>query len=358
MADTERALTTIELAPLVSTEMAHNRLAEIRDFVKQELREGLDGDFAVIPGTGKKPSLLQPGAEKLIEKLGLAPTFPEERWAYENHERGEYMVDMLCRLISPATERVYAECWGSAGRSAQEEVEESNAKAREYAAKDGKPAPVDKPLRFSHKGLARNTAMKMAQKSALVGATLKAARLAVDFTQDVEDFTRPPATASASVKPGDPHWCIQHGAEWFMRGKMQSFAHPIDGQKEWCYEPKLATGPRTDPHHASPQTRPAVATTPARDSPAPPPESAPGASHEGTGKQAETAADYDTDLTEVQALKAKAGLTDAQLANRIRNKFENRGFKQLTDQERLEVKRMLEVVIAEHEAAADLGLTD
>ena len=36
----------------------------------------------------------------------------------------------------------------------------------------------------------------------------------------------------------EKHWCSVHNTEFFTRGKMKSFAHPVEGQKEWCYEPK------------------------------------------------------------------------------------------------------------------------
>lgn len=174
-------MTTRELA---TTEEARSRLAEIRGFVEAELKEGQD--YGTIPGT-QKPSLWQPGAEKLMEKLMLAPTFGEAAWIVEDHERGAYMVDVRCRLVHYPTGQIVAECIGSAARDAQEEIEASNQKALEYARRDGKADPVPRQLTMRDKGLARNTAVKMAQKSALVGAVLKAARLAVEFTQDIED---------------------------------------------------------------------------------------------------------------------------------------------------------------------------
>ena len=42
----------------------------VRTILKSELKEGLDKDYAVIPGT-RGPSLLKPGAEKLIRFFGL-----------------------------------------------------------------------------------------------------------------------------------------------------------------------------------------------------------------------------------------------------------------------------------------------
>ncbi len=208
----QRGLARIGDMPLVSTSIAQGRLAEIRLFVKQELKQGIDQDFAVIPGTGSKPSLLQPGAEKLLEKLGLGPRYPEIKWGYEDHERGAYMVDVLCQLVYHGNGQVVSECWGSAARDAQEEVDESNAKKVEYAKQDKKPAPEPRVLTMRDKGLARNTCIKMAQKSGLVGATLKAARLAVDFTQDVEDFSGD-RQSTTRVSTESAAYCSKHPTE-------------------------------------------------------------------------------------------------------------------------------------------------
>jgi hypothetical protein len=45
-----------------------------RDFLKSNLAQGINNDYAVIPGT-KKPSLLKPGAEKLLDWHGYYPSF-------------------------------------------------------------------------------------------------------------------------------------------------------------------------------------------------------------------------------------------------------------------------------------------
>ena len=37
-----------------------------------------DTDYGVVPGTGTKPTLLKPGAEKLPTFFGLAPVFVSE----------------------------------------------------------------------------------------------------------------------------------------------------------------------------------------------------------------------------------------------------------------------------------------
>jgi hypothetical protein len=37
-------------------------------------------------------------------------------------------------------------------------------------------------------------------------------------------------------QPGGEHWCEEHNAAFFMRGKMKSYAHPIGDTGEWCHE--------------------------------------------------------------------------------------------------------------------------
>lgn len=46
--------------------------ARAREFMEKVMVKGITGDYAAIPGTGDKPTLLKPGAEKLARLFGLA----------------------------------------------------------------------------------------------------------------------------------------------------------------------------------------------------------------------------------------------------------------------------------------------
>lgn len=79
--DTGRALVPIHELPVgaalpVPRELSIAEIAEhkarAREFMATVMTKGIDGDYAVIPGTGNKPSLLKPGAEKLARLFGLA----------------------------------------------------------------------------------------------------------------------------------------------------------------------------------------------------------------------------------------------------------------------------------------------
>lgn len=62
------------LAPVISLADAIRKDKEIRGFIKDYLSVK-EGDYGIIPGT-PKPTLLQPGAQKLTALYGLTPRYP------------------------------------------------------------------------------------------------------------------------------------------------------------------------------------------------------------------------------------------------------------------------------------------
>lgn len=160
---------------------------EVTAIIQKSLQLGLDYD--AIPGTGDKPSLLKPGAEKLNLAFGAAPEYEivekeidhdrEVRWTkrkkkWNNRFKGDrtfeweteegtslglYRYVIRCRLVRQG--RVLATCIG-----------ECSTLESKY---------IDRPRDCG------NTVLKMAQKRAFVGATLHAYGLSNRFTQDVED---------------------------------------------------------------------------------------------------------------------------------------------------------------------------
>lgn len=160
---------------------------DVTAIVQKALKQGLDYD--VIPGTGDKPSLLKPGAEKLNVAFGAAPEYDileqqvdhnhdvkwskrKKKWnnkfhgdktfTWENEEGtslGLYRYVVRCRLVREG--RLLGTCIGVCSTMESKYVDR----------------PRD----------CENTALKMAQKRAYVGATLHAYALSNRFTQDVED---------------------------------------------------------------------------------------------------------------------------------------------------------------------------
>lgn len=143
-------------------------------------------DFGVVPGT-KKPSLLQPGAEKIIMAYGLMQRYyiesKIETWDPKNGAFFHYLV--RCDLVKGFKlpdgnyhEVVYSNGFGEANTG---------------EARNGSKTGVN----------ACNNAIKMAQKRAMVKAALSVSCLSTMFTQDIEDETVMATTEMIQQKPSD-----------------------------------------------------------------------------------------------------------------------------------------------------------
>lgn len=207
------------LTPVMNLAVAKERLAEFQQFVKEYMKEG--EDYGKIPGIDK-PSLFQPGADKLAELYGLAPTFPDDRtirtvdWAMEPPL---YDYEVTCVLLSRRTGMVVSEgkgsCssyeakyrWRECKRLCPQCSKETIIKGKDEfgggwlcwkkkggcGAKfgDGDKTIEDQTVgRIPNEDIAdiKNTILKMAQKRAKIAAVLSATRSSGVFTQDVEDM--------------------------------------------------------------------------------------------------------------------------------------------------------------------------
>ncbi|ATW24131.1 hypothetical protein [Candidatus Formimonas warabiya] len=172
------------------------RLAEIeaklklsQDFFKRVMEK--DTDYGIIPGT-KKPSLLQPGADKLNSLYGFAKTIVDKMES-KDYATGHYDVSVKVRLVHKATGITAGEGEGSAC------TRESKYRYRWVYEKDlpkslDKDSLVSKDMegqygpfklyRIENEDLFSqwNTVLKMAIKRAYVGATLASTGLSSIFT--------------------------------------------------------------------------------------------------------------------------------------------------------------------------------
>lgn len=177
----------------------------LRDMMKAVLHEGTD--YGVIPGTGNKPSLLKPGAEKLLQWFGFGHTM--ERVEIEHSPAGERLgVTYRCTVTKAMPDGrviVVATCEGYAGYDEDRffsTAEDSRAKAerkeRANAEKYRRPVNPSKWEYITEDFKAPwNSVIKMSQKRALVGAALQATSGSTLFTQDVEDNTEPAAPGAS-----------------------------------------------------------------------------------------------------------------------------------------------------------------
>lgn len=207
------------IMPVFDVQMAATRRQLVIDYTRSMMKSGVD--FGVIPGTGDKPTLLKPGAEKLASMFGLRPDFdPVETimdWTGDDHG-GEpfFFIRYRCTLYRGdlavgqgvgscnSFEKKYRYRNVYPNRATEDDKKNGRLEKRPgkggstyevYVVKNPDPADVV------------NTIDKMAQKRALVAAVLIAVNASELFTQDMEDYsdivdaTWEPATATPKAQP-------------------------------------------------------------------------------------------------------------------------------------------------------------
>ncbi|MDO7789131.1 hypothetical protein [Desulforamulus aquiferis] len=151
-----------------------------------------DTDYGIIPGT-QKPSLLQPGADKLNALYGFAKTIVSKD-ENKDYVTGHYDVSVKVRLVHKGSQVVAGEGEGSASTRESKyryrwvyEKDIPRGLDKEtlfYKEKNGEYGPY-KHYRIENDDLFSqwNTVLKMAIKRAYVGATLAATGLSGLFSQ-------------------------------------------------------------------------------------------------------------------------------------------------------------------------------
>lgn len=225
---TNELATVNEMAimPVMSLQQAAVRRQAIVDFTSSLMVKGTD--YGIIPGTGNKPTLLKPGAEKLTTLFGLSPRFEvvnvTEDWTGEGHG-GEPFFNYQYRCSLWRGELLVGQGEGSCNSWEKKyryrtvypdkatEDEKREGRLEQKMGKGGRPYNVYV-VKNQNPADIVNTLQKMAQKRALVAATLIAVNASEFFTQDVEDmdfgsiiegeYTEAPAKPERkSQKPAD-----------------------------------------------------------------------------------------------------------------------------------------------------------
>lgn len=153
--------TALVIAPANSLAESQAHRQQLYAFVQSELKEGIDKDYALIPGTPKK-SLLKPGAEKLARFFGCGSRIVHREQTIDP-EKGFAFFAYTVELYHLASGKTVSQCEGS---------------ANSYEKK------------FKHRPMADmlNTLQKMAQKRAFVGSVVMGVGASEFFTQDIEDM--------------------------------------------------------------------------------------------------------------------------------------------------------------------------
>ncbi len=157
MAQMPNSLAIIDTVEIQQVQATMNKITQFQQVIQKTLHQG--HDFGIIPGTDK-PTLLKPGAEKILMMMGLRSEF-EIVDSTRDFEKGFFQYQVRCRLLKG--DMVITEGLGAC-----------NTRERKYLKMD--PYTMD------------NTVLKMAKKRALVDAALLVASLSDVFTQDLEDM--------------------------------------------------------------------------------------------------------------------------------------------------------------------------
>lgn len=152
-----RTLSVIDSMDIGEINSTINKIGQFQKVVQSQLMQ--NHDYGVIPGT-PKPTLLKPGAEKILMLLGLRSEFDIVD-STRDFEKGFFQYQVKCKLFRG--DMLVTEGLGSC-----------NNRERKYLKMD--PYTMD------------NTVLKMAKKRALVDAALLVGSLSDIFTQDLEDI--------------------------------------------------------------------------------------------------------------------------------------------------------------------------
>ncbi|KRK48170.1 hypothetical protein FC96_GL001906 [Secundilactobacillus kimchicus JCM 15530] len=148
-------------------------IKEFQNLVQNQLIEGKD--FGIIPGTGAKPTLLKPGAEKILMLMGVQSEYAVID-KVENYDPDNAYFDYTVKCTLLKDGKLITEGLGNG--NTREKKNQRN------SFEDGVKVP-DPNAPFDVK----NTVLKMAKKRAQVDATLTIGSLSDLFTQDIEDMS-------------------------------------------------------------------------------------------------------------------------------------------------------------------------
>lgn len=151
------SLSIIESVNTTSMTSSLQKINQFQQLVQSQMKQ--NHDYGIIPGT-KKPTLLKPGAEKIIMLLGLTSEF-EIVESTRDFDLGFFQYQVRCSLYKN-------------GICITQGMGAGNTKETKYIQMDA--YTVD------------NTVLKMAKKRAMVDAALLVGSLSDVFTQDIEDM--------------------------------------------------------------------------------------------------------------------------------------------------------------------------
>ncbi|HUM44774.1 MAG TPA: hypothetical protein PKI14_17650 [Fervidobacterium sp.] len=159
MENENRNMSIVESINVNEAVQVMNKINQFQQVIKSQLRPKID--FGIIPGTDK-PTLLKPGAEKILMLLGVTSTY-ELIEKVQDYDKGFFAFTVKCELSKD-------------GIVITEGLGHCNSRERKFMSQKVDPYTI------------ANTCLKIAKKRAQVDAVLTIASLSDVFTQDVEDM--------------------------------------------------------------------------------------------------------------------------------------------------------------------------
>ena len=165
------------------------KIAQFQAVVQKALKQ--DHDYGVIPGTNK-PTLLKPGAEKILMLMGLTSEY-EITEKVQDYDKGFFAFSVKC-IIKKGNQKItegVGHCNTKEDRyryrwvfenEIPEGVDRNSLKSKHFGKYTKYQLENDEPYSLV------NTVLKMAKKRAQIDATLTVASLSEIFTQDLEDM--------------------------------------------------------------------------------------------------------------------------------------------------------------------------
>jgi hypothetical protein len=178
---------SIDVSSMIGT---LNKISQVQAVVQSQLKPGHDHD--VIPGTNK-PTLLKPGAEKILMMFGLTSEY-EIIDRIEDYDKGIFAYTIRCILSknrSKITEGV-GSCNSKENKYRWRWVKEGDLPTgidiNSLKQRTNKWNKTEYQVENDEIYSQANTILKMAKKRAQIDATLTVASLSEVFTQDIEDM--------------------------------------------------------------------------------------------------------------------------------------------------------------------------
>jgi len=156
----DKVLSIIDNVNLQQVSSTMQKIGQFQAVVQRTLKQ--NHDFGIVPGTGSKPTLLKPGAEKILMLMGLSSEY-EIIERIQDYDKGFFAYTVRCILTRN-------------GHIITQGLGHCNSRERKYTS--------DKQDVY----MLGNTCLKMGKKRAQVDATLTVAALSEIFSQDLEDM--------------------------------------------------------------------------------------------------------------------------------------------------------------------------